>query len=240
MLKELTVKEYKNSLINIFTVTEFDENINYRKSPSLFSSDKMRFVYFSIHYNTFVFPLLIKIFANGIINGKINYFSFYKSLKDNTWYGQRFEKRLAERDLDENTTWLSLFAPALYEYFAQIEMGFIMTGRQTPNYILCIDSLTLKFEGAMRDFIRLIGGNTSVEKEGEFREQTLEQLLSNKTILENFSIEDITLFEYVFTNKGWNIRNNVAHCFYPYSSYSFEKATIVLLCILRLGRYRLK
>lgn len=237
LLNELVEKGYKNPLLNIFNITEFDENINYRKSSQQFSADKRRFEYFSSHYSLFVFPLFIKLFANGIINGKINYYSVYKSLKMNTWYGQRFEKRLAERVLDKDTTWLSLFAPALHDYFSQIEMGFIMKGKLTPNYILCIDSLTLKFEGALRDFIRLTGGNTTIEKEGELREQTLEQLLSNSSIIDNFTLEDISLFEYVFTNKGWNLRNNVAHCFYPYSSYSFEKATLVLLCILRLGRY---
>ncbi len=240
LLHELVEKGYKNPLLNIFNITEFDENINFRKSSQQSSADNRRFEYFSSHYNLFVFPLFIKLFANGIINGKINYYSVYQSLKTNTWYGQRFKKSLIERDLDEETSWLSLFAPALHEYFAQIEMGFVMAGKLIPNYILCIDSLTLKFEGALRDFIRLTSGNTTIEKDGELREQTLEQLLSNRTILDSFTFEDITLFEYVFTNKGWNLRNNVAHCFYPYSSYSFEKATIVLLCILRLGRYRLK
>lgn len=119
-------------------------------------------------------------------------------------------------------------------------MGFIMAGNLVPSYILCIDSLTLKFEGALRDYIRLLGGNTSTEKRDGLKEQTLEELLSNKLITDSFSLEDITLFEYVFTNKGWNLRNNVAHCFYPLSSYSFEMATLVLFCILRLGKYRLE
>jgi len=120
-----------------------------------------------------------------------------------------------------------------------MEWAVIMAQENIQNFILCIDSLTLKFEGAIRDYVRLLGGTTTTEKRGELKEQLLEELLMNKVITENFSTEDVTLFKYVFTNKGWNLRNNVAHCFYPYSSYTFEKATLIILCILRLGKYKL-
>jgi hypothetical protein len=115
----------------------------------------------------------------------------------------------------------------------------MMAKDNLQNYVLCVDSLTAKFEGALRDFIRLQGGTTTIEKRGELQEQLLEELLQNKIITELFSKEDISLFTYVFTKKGWNIRNNIAHCFYPYSSYSFDKATLVFICILKLGRYKL-
>jgi hypothetical protein len=114
----------------------------------------------------------------------------------------------------------------------------MMLNGSVPNYILSIDSLTLKFEGALRDLIRLFGGTTTIEKRGILQEGSLDDFLINPVIIKHFSGQDITLFKYVFTNSGWNLRNNVAHCFYPYSNYSFEKATLVFFCILRLSKYK--
>lgn len=160
-------------------------------------------------------------------------------MQANSWYGQKFPRGLNERDIDENSDWLSLLAPGLHDYFSQIEWAVMMSKDYLQNYVLCVDSLTTKFEGAIRDFIRLQGGITTTEKRGELQEQILEELLQNKIITELFKPEDISLFKYVFTKKGWNIRNNVAHCFYPYSNYSFSMATLVFICILKLGNYKL-
>ena len=57
---------------------------------------------------------------------------------------------------------------------------------------------------------------------------------------EAFRAEDIEFFEYVFTAKGHNIRNNVAHAFYIPQDYGIMQATLVLLCVLRLTTFRLK
>ena len=163
---------------------------------------------------------------------------FCGRIKENSWFGQRFKKRVNENEIDQESSWLSLFAPGLYDFLSQIEWAVIMGNNKIPNYILCIDSMTLKFEGALRDFVILANGTTTIEKRGILQEQLLEELLTNEMTLKYFSEEDLMLFKYVFTAKGWNIRNNVAHCFYPYSNYSFDKAALVFLCILRLGKYK--
>lgn len=54
---------------------------------------------------------------------------------------------------------------------------------------------------------------------------------------EVFRIEDIEFFEYVFTAKGRNIRNNVAHAFYIPQDYGMIEAMLVFLCILRLTMF---
>ena len=66
----------------------------------------------------------------------------------------------------------------------------------------------------------------------------LDDLLREPCLLEVFKIEDIEFFEYVFTSKGYNIRNNVAHSFYIPSDYGIFQATLVFLCILRLTTFR--
>lgn len=59
-------------------------------------------------------------------------------------------------------------------------------------------------------------------------------------LLQIFRKEDIEFFEYVFTAKGYNIRNYVAHAFYIPQDYGMIEATLVFLCILRLTMFRPK
>ena len=239
VLDKMTEEGFKKSFHNLFSTSTFDINSNHKKISDDEAQENERFKLYTIYFNISFFPLIIKVFAIGIIRGKIGYHSIFKFLKENSWYGQKFPNEMNKRDIDEKSDWLSLLAPGLHDYFSQIEWAVMMENEGLRNYILCIDSLTTKFEGALRDFIRLQGGTTTVEKRGELQEQLLEELLQNKIITDLFSKEDLTLFNYVFTKKGWNIRNNVSHCFYPYSSYSFDKATLVFICILKLGKYSL-
>lgn len=221
VLDKMTEKGFKNSFHNLCSVSTFDINSNHKHSTNKEAKENERFRNYTIHFNLFFFPLIIKVFAFGMLKGKIGYHSVFSFMQANSWYGQRFPRGINERDIDENSDWLSLLAPGLHDYFSQIEWAVMMAKDNLQNYVLCIDSLTAKFEGALRDFIRLQGGTTTKEKRGELQEQLLEELLQNKIITELFSKDDILLFTYVFTKKGWNIRNNVAHCFYPYNSYSF-------------------
>ncbi len=239
VLDKMTEEGLKNSLHQLFSTSTFDINSNHKKTSDEEAKENQRFRNYTIQFNLFVFPLIIKVFAYGMLKGKIGYHAVFNFMQKNSWYGQRFPRGINERDIDDKSDWLSLLAPGLHDYFLQIEWAVMMAKDNLQNYVLCVDSLTTKFEGALRDFIRLQGGTTTIEKRGELQEQLLEELLQNKIIIKLFSKEDISLFTYVFTKKGWNIRNNVAHCFYPYSSYSFDKATLVFICILKLGKYKL-
>lgn len=239
VLDKITEEGFKNSFHNIFSINTFDINSNHKHTTDTEAKENERFRNYTILFNLFIFPLVITVFAFGILQGKIGYQSVFSFMQVNSWYGQRFPRGINERDIDEKSDWLSLLAPGLHDYFSQIEWAVMMAKDNLQNYVLCIDSLTTKFEGALRDFIRLQGGTTTIEKRGELQEQLLEELLQNKIITRLFSKEDISLFTYVFTKRGWNIRNNVAHCFYPYSSYSIDKATLVFICILKLGKYKL-
>ena len=89
----------------------------------------------------------------------------------------------------------------------------------------------------MRDFIRLTGGITTVEKKGVLQEALLEELIDNEKVKLYFSSNDIELFRYTFTKNGRNLRNNVAHGFMEYSDYNLQAASLVFFCILRLGKY---
>lgn len=239
VLDRITEDGFRNSIQNFVSVSTFDINSNHKNTTDKETKENERFRNYTVQFNLFVYPLIIKVFAFGMLKGKIGYHSVFNFMKENSWYGQKLQSGLKKRDISDDSDWLSLLAPGLHDYLTQIEWAVMMAKDNLQNFVLCIDSLTTKFEGALRDFIRLQGGTTTVEKRGELQEQLLEELLQNRIIIKLFSKEDILLFKYVFTKKGWNIRNNVAHCFYPYNSYSFDKATLVFICILKLGKYKL-
>lgn len=103
-----------------------------------------------------------------------------------------------------------------------------------------INNLTIQFEGILRDIIRLYNGETSKvmgSNKEDVVEMLLDDLLRTEACRDLYTDEDRDLFYYAFTNKGLNIRNNVAHGFYLPLDYTSYKAILVFLCVLRLVRY---
>jgi hypothetical protein len=238
IVNEFSIENIKKSSMNVLNVSGFDINSNFKK---LNESDKIQKEInqnYSITHTIKCETLFIKVFVKGIIQGKLNYYKVYEYLQEHTWFGEKFNRSMTTKEIDKNSSWLSMLAPGIHNLFSQFELSVLMSTNQINNFILAIDSLTLKFEGAIRDFIRLSGGNTSTSKRGEIKEQLLEELLENEIIHNQFSKKDIELFKYTFTNKGKNIRNNIAHSFYQYSDYTMQKAMLIFFCILRLGKFQ--
>ncbi|MCZ8196674.1 MAG: DUF4209 domain-containing protein [Flavobacterium sp.] len=240
VIKKTVEGRIKNSLMYLFSTTTFDINTNFKVLSDKEKVDKQFLQSYIIAHNIQCYPLFLKVFTQGIISGKLNYYKVFSFLEAHSWYGQKTKRSISANEIDENSSWLSLLAPGLHNLFAQHELSVLLNTNRVNNFILSIDSLTLKFEGAMRDFIKLSGGNTSKDHKGEIKEQLLEELLENEIIQKYFSKKDIELFKMTFTSRGKNIRNNVAHCFMEYSDYSLQVASLIFLCILRLGKYTLE
>lgn len=235
-------KNYDKSFLRHVTSSVFDINGNVKTLTDAEGLENEKYKYFQLCFGISVLPVFIRTMQTGVHNFKISYIQLYKYLLHNTWFGQQLPKmKLRARGENEFYSWLELMAPALHNFFIQIEASFLL-GSKNPysNYVLSIDSLTPKFEGALRDFVRLVSGSTSDIKKEVIREMLLEDLLNSETVKKEFTENDLALFKMVFTNKGDNIRNNVAHGFYQSDDYSLEKICQIFLCILRLGKYKLK
>jgi len=230
----------KNSVLHLFSTSVFDINSNFKNLSDSEKIDEQIIQNYTISHSIKCQSLFMKVFIEGIIAGKLNYFKVYKFFENQTWYNQKFKRSLTDNESDRNSTWLTLLAPSIHNLMAQFEFSVLMNTNKINNFILAIDSMTIKFEGALRDFIRLCGGNTTTSKKGVLVEQVLEELLENHTTKNYFSNKDIELFKYAFTQKGKNLRNNVAHSFMQFSDYSWEAVMLVFLCILRLGKYTLE
>lgn len=230
-------KSIKNSIHHLFSTSVFDINSNFKNLKESEKLDHQIVQNYTIAHNVSCYSLFLKVFVDGILSGKLNYYKVFNFFEKHTWFGLKFHKSISQNEIDENSNWLSLLSPGIQNMFSQFELSILMNTNKVNNFILAIDSLTLKFEGLLRDFIRLTGGFTTIEKKEELQEQLLEGLLENQKIKEYFTEKDIELFKYTFTKKGKNIRNNVAHSFMEYSNYNLQIVCLVFFCILRLGKY---
>ncbi len=230
-------KTIKNSIRNLFSTSVFDINSNFKNLEDSEKIDKEVIQSYTISHGVKCFSLFLKVFVDGILTGKLNYYKIYDFFESQTWYGTKFKRGMTDNEIDQNSNWLTMLAPGIHNLIAQFELSVLMNTNKINNFILAMDSLTLKFEGALRGFIRLSGGNTSTSKRGEIKEQLLEELLENPTTKKYFTERDMELFKFTFTLKGKNLRNNIAHSFLQFSDYNLQSVTLVFFCILRLGKY---
>lgn len=131
-------------------------------------------------------------------------------------------------------------------WYSQIDYGVEALIKQYNRYLrgkptdwrIPVDLLSIRFEGILRDMVGNYGGHvTKVGRDNSFSQALLDSLLREPCLREMFREEDIEFFEYVFTAKGHNIRNDVAHAFYIPQDYGMIQATLVFLCILRLTMF---
>ena len=134
-------------------------------------------------------------------------------------------------------------------WYSQIDYGIEALIKQYNRFLqgkptdwrISVDLLSIRFEGILRDMVGNYGGHvTKVERDNSLSHALLNSLLREPCLREIFREEDIEFFEYVFTAKGHNIRNDVAHAFYIPQDYGIVQATLVFLCILRLTMFRPK
>ena len=227
----------ENSIYDLFSIVSFDINTNFKQLDDNGIKEKKAIDNYSISNTIRFYLLFYKVFSDGVISGKLNYYKIYNFLENNTWYGTKFKRGITNNVINNESNWLSLLAPGIHNFFSQFELSVLMNTNRINNFVLSIDSLTIKFEGMLRDFIRLSGGSTTKLKNGDIQEQLLDDLLENEIILKYFSDRDIELFKYTFTKSGKNLRNNIAHSFFEFSDYNLQTISLIFFCILRLGKY---
>ena len=144
---------------------------------------------------------------------------------------------------------LVLFQVVVASWYSQIDYGIEALIKQYNRFLqgkptdwrMPVDVLSIRFEGILRDMVADYGGRvTKVGRDNSTCQALLDDLLRELRLQEVFKKEDIEFFEYVFTAKGHNIRNYVAHAFYIPQDYGMVQATLVFLCVLRLTTFRPK
>lgn len=193
---------------------------------------------YAIQIQNFSLTFLSWIFFKGIKSGKLSFETLYSHLLQNTWYGEDNTYINNERNR-ETFKWLDLLAPSLQSFFTQMETDIELNIVSNNAYQLPIDSLTVKFEGLLRAFSDKLEAQTIDLKDTDTQERiSFEKLFDNPKFTKVIPPDDVALFKYLFTSKGMNCRNNVAHCFYKPKNYSVAMMWFLIVSILKLGNYK--
>ncbi len=181
--------------------------------------------------NTVINVILTAVKAKQLTYGKLK-----KWFLKNTCFGIPLE--YARSGQAVTATWFSQIDNGVEALIKQYNR--FLQGKPT-DWRLPVDILSIRFEGILRDMVGDYGGCvTKVGRDNSTSQALLDDLLREPCLLDAFRAEDIEFFEYVFTVKGHNIRNNVAHAFYIPQDYGMIQATLVFLCILRLTTLGIK
>ena len=186
--------------------------------------------------------LIDEIFLTAIRKNKLSSRSLLTFLKRYSWLGKNISKEVANRKVEY--TWLSVIAPAIQEYFLQMQYYFAYPD-YLPHLVLCLDSLTLKFEGLFRDICDFSGTPTSYvtkDKKGRpvRREKPIHMLLYEVAVESLFDADDLLFFRFLLVEKaGYNLRHRVAHCLMFFQDYTVPYVHLLILALLKLGRYDL-
>lgn len=226
---EKYVEENKDKFIyQLFKVNHIDINNNEKVVKS---KEHLKFEAYS-HSLSNTVHFYYDVIMTSFESKKISYNQVEKELSSNLFFGQ--ELTITRNGKDLAYTWFSMIDVGLKSFFEQLNLTL---KNKQPDWRFSIDFLSLKFEGILRKIVELTGGGiTKADKDGNTTEMLLEDLLRSNSLNKVFNKDDINLFRYTLTEKGYNIRNNVAHSFYIPQDYTWYKATLVFLCILRLAK----
>lgn len=190
-----------------------------------------------IYIQNFTLKLTWYMFSNGIKAGTFTFDSLVDYLKRRSWYGGDFTFIDGDGER-QGFDWIQLISPSLFSFFKQSELDMAQGKNSDEGYILAVDSLSLKFEGLLREFCRTIGAQTiEFKADGTQERISFDKLLSNEKIEAIIPPDDIAFLKWLFTDEGFNLRNNVAHCFYPARKYSAGIMFLLIMALLRLGNY---
>lgn len=236
LTKQCSEKEkyfYEEYLTPVF----FDRNKNITKNKDKDHSQKKFYDFYHGFIQSVTTAYLYYVFIPGIASGHLTYRNFIGYLAENTWLGSPYLKT----DLGGNEfkiNWLTMISPAVIEYFVQVQ-AWQLSASYSPNFMLAIDSLTLKMEGLFRNFSERLQVSTTVGSKVGLQEVYLHNVLENPMVIKNFNEDDLQFFKYLFANEGGiNLRNNVAHCYYNFSDYHLDKFHLLLAALIKIAQYK--
>ena len=196
--------------------------------------------HYKIHLEMGKIHLINAIFLEVIRQRKLLLSELISFFRKYSWFGRTLKKKFAgNQEIEFN--WLNLLIPPLNEYF--IQMDYFLASGNLPNFVLPIDSLTLKIEGLIRDMCNFSGVATfyfiTDEKGRQIaREKDLGALLYEEKIKELFDEDDLLFFRFLLVEKaGYNLRHRIAHSLLLFQEYHVNFMHLLILTLLKLGKY---
>ena len=197
---------------------------------------------YKLHLEPTNIYLIRTVFCEAILENKLTFDVLIDFIKNHCWYGKNLSKQLPN-DQTFTYNWLNLIAPALYEYFRQMDFFFADPTINSPNFVLSIDSLTVKIEGLFRDLCQRSDITVSHQRKDNsgrniVHEKDINALLHEDAIKKLFDEDDLLFFKFLLIEKsGYNLRNKIAHSLMSFQEYDCDYMHLVILTLLRLGKY---
>ena len=236
------VKEFP--LLHMLSKVVLDQSVN---TAQHFDSEEEK-KYFNILSNYKLYLelantyLIRAVFCEAILENKLTFDVLIDFIKNHCWYGKNLSKQLPN-DQTVTYNWLNLIAPALNEYFRQMNLFFADPTINFPNFVLGLDSLILKIEGLFRELCQLSGIATFHQKKDNSgrniaQEKDINALLHEDAIKNLFDEDDLLFFKFLLIEKsGYNLRHRIAHSLMSFQEYNCDYMHLVILALLRLGKY---
>ena len=210
-------------------------------------ADELRYYQILAHFKRIIefntVNLLNIVIIKAITANKLSYDILINFFIQKSWIGKTFEKEIQDGKIIRKN-WLDLISPALWEYFDIINL-YLLDPTYEPNFVLIIDSLTLKLEGLLRDICQnFLGISTFYQKQDKgrniAREKDINMLLRINELKSFFNDEEILFFKFLLVEKaGYNLRHKIAHSLADDKEYQMGMFHLILLALLRLGKYNL-
>ncbi len=239
-MDEQAEQQSKNHpILDIFPTIILDQNVH---PAQMISTENVKFYkilqHYKMHLEISKLPLINYLLIESIKQKKLSPQLMLNFLQKYSWLSITQSKPLPNGEIFEYN-WLNLLAPAINEYFLQ--MNYYLFSKNYPNFVLAIDSLTLKIEGILRDYCNNAGIVTffqRTDKNGtKVQEKDINALLHEPELADHFSNDDILLFKFILVEKtGYNLRHKVAHSLMSYADYDISIIHILILILLRLSK----
>lgn len=194
---------------------------------------------YKVHLECRNILLLRFIFLHGIKNEVITSELFEAYLSNETWLS--LKRKTWSPAMETEETFLDLILPSLRYFISQTKEA-ISNNKYQPDFVLCCDSLSTKFESLVRDLCEQNSETTFFMKDDKsgrivVNEQDINALLYSNTIKNLFSEDHLFFLRFVLIEKaGLNWRHKVAHGLSYKPEYSFNLMVLLIMCLLITAR----
>jgi len=173
-----------------------------------------------------------------LTTNKISFKNISDYMMNNTWLSHTFENKH-----EITYAYFNIINTLLAEYFNILDRHLSFKELKHIDFVMFIDSMTLKFEGLIRELFTLKNYPTIVpnNEAGTAQEKDLNGLLHDEHIKTFLDEDELLFYKYLFTEQeGVNLRNRIAHSLFFEQEYDMGLAHLIFLALLRLFKFNIE
>ena len=177
-----------------------------------------------------------------ITTGKITFKDISWYMMNNTWLTHNFMISFTNGQ-EIIYTYSNILNTLLAEYFNLFNKYLAYEKLTHSDFIMLIDSLTLKIEGMIRELFTLKKYPTIIQNynTNTVQEKDLNALLRDSHVKTFLDVDELLFYRYLFTEQeGLNLRNRIAHSLFFEQEYDMGLANLLFIALLRLFKFEIK